>query len=355
MARKRQNVFIFGAGVSAAFGIAVTKGLLEAVVKYVPSAQIRDLHALLEFMYPGFDKSLGNYPNIEDFLNLLEMAKIFNRDFHPSSRWDEGRLERVKLSVLSAVTLYLWESTRDTSKLEPLELFSERLFRPDNVVITFNWDLTVERVWYDHSEDLDLEYLFPKESKRKKFYLLKPHGSIDWFKTRPLRGSLLEKRMKNLDKTLSYFPYFKLSKDPGLLKYLPVIVPPVYQKDLKAEFLNKVWTSIYKAVSRATHLYIIGYSMPKEDQFARFVLRRAIRNNIVNAQNNEGAKLKVTVVNPDESVEGTFSRLIGTNQTTLTRENAASVSTFEFIQASFQDYVTALDTSHDVSRRTSIT
>jgi len=342
---RRQKVFIFGAGVSASFGIAVTKNLLKDTVRYISGPRLRDLHSLLEFMYPGFDETLKNYPNIEDFLNLLEMAKTFNTDFQPSARWDEGRLEGVERTVLRGVTQYLWEAMRDTSKLEPLELFAERLFKPGNVAITFNWDLTVERVWYDHSEDLDLEYTFPKVSGRKKFYLLKPHGSIDWFKTKPLRGTTLGRRMDKHDEELGYYPYFKISKDPDLLKHLPVIVPPVYHKEFKTGFLNKVWTSVYTAVSRATDLWIIGYSMPREDQFARFVFRRAIRNNIANAQNKEKPPLKVTVINPDESVEGIFSRLVGTTQATLTKKSAATVSTFEFIQAQFQDYVAGLSAS----------
>jgi len=31
---------------------------------------------LLSYLYPAFDEDLRNYPNIEDFLNLLEMAKV---------------------------------------------------------------------------------------------------------------------------------------------------------------------------------------------------------------------------------------------------------------------------------------
>jgi hypothetical protein len=190
-----------------------------------------------------------------------------------------------------------------------------------SVVVTSNWDLTVERVWYNHSDNLDLEYLYPKTgNKRPKFYLLKSYGSIDWFEAKPLRGTALESKMKKHDDSLSYYPYFKISKDPDLLRRSPVIVPPIYNKEIKGRFLSKVWTSVYRAISRATELWVISYSMPKEDQFARFVFRRAIRNNITNAQSRKKPPLKVTVINPDETVESTFSRLIGTTQGTLTRQ-----------------------------------
>jgi hypothetical protein len=266
------------------------------------------------------------------------MAKTFNKKFVHSKTWDEARLGAVEKIVLRAVTKYLWESIRDTSRLRPIENFAETLFRSGNVVVTFNWDLTVERVWYDHSEKLDLEYSLPKEGERRDFYLLKPHGSIDWFHAKTLGGTTVEKEMSKHDKTVSYYPYFKISKNPELLKYLPVIVPPVYNKEFRTTFLNEVWRSVYKAVSRATELCIIGYSMPKEDQFARFVLRRAIRNNIADAQKGKKPQLRVTVINPDENVEGTFSRLVGTAHASRNTKSTAAGSTYEFIQAYFQNY-----------------
>jgi hypothetical protein len=34
-----------------------------------------EVHRVLRYLYPSFDQTLKNYPNIEDFLNFLEMAK----------------------------------------------------------------------------------------------------------------------------------------------------------------------------------------------------------------------------------------------------------------------------------------
>jgi hypothetical protein len=86
-------------------------------------------------------------------------------------------------------------------------------------------------------------------------------------------------------------------------------------------------------VSQATELHIIGYSLPREDQFARFVFWRAIRNNLVNVEKRKKCPLTMRVVNPDETVWTTFSRLVG---------STGSGTKMEFKQTLFQDYASGL-------------
>ena len=108
----------------------------------------------------------------------------------------------------------------------------------------------------------------------------------------------------------------------------PVIVPPVSAKEFSHKILRQTWRGIYKAVSKATELYVLGYSLPKEDQFARLVLGRALRSNRLKVEKKEKRPLQIIVVNPDEGVETTFRRLLGPN-----------VPTFIFHQATFENFV----------------
>lgn len=134
-----------------------------------------------------------------------------------------------------------------------------------------------------------------------------------------------------LDDVLCYYPEFNRASNPKLAQVAPAIVPPVADKEFQYEFLKKTGRYVFRAVTDATDLHIIGYSLPKEDQFARFVLRRAVRNNIVQASRRKERPVRVRVVNPDPAVEGTFSRLVG-------RE----VAEFDFRQALFEDYAISL-------------
>lgn len=121
-----------------------------------------------------------------------------------------------------------------------------------------------------------------------------------------------------------------MSRD--LIEATPVIVPPVSNKEFSEySVFQETWASVYRAISSATVLTILGYSLPREDQFSRFVFRRALRNNIKNAQKGKKDPLEVIVVNPDETTEGTFSRLVGRDETK-----------FRFHRSYFQDFVDSL-------------
>jgi hypothetical protein len=333
--RYRGRVFIIGAGVSASCGIAVANRILrEAILRMerTDSTWADRIHNLLGYLYPNFEHSLRNYPNIEDFLNLLEMAKRFNtEEFIASTRWSEPELDQVKAITLKAVTDYIWDLMGDRHKQRLISDFVGENLRKGDTIITFNWDLTFERALEGYPGDPGFLYTYSREREEKAFSLLKPHGSIDWFERKAIRRLVSESQVGNLDDTLCYYPRFDRAENPQLAKIPPVIVPPIATKEFEFDFLKRTWRFIYRAVSDATELHIIGYSLPREDQFARLVFRRAIRNNILNAQKRGQQPVRVTVINPDPAAETTFSHLVGRD-----------VEDFDFRQAFFEDYVEGL-------------
>lgn len=337
------RVFILGAGVSAACGVAVAKDILGESIEGLDHTELAEadlIHKLLKFLYPGFDADLKNYPNIEDFLNLVEMGELFNEEFIGSTLWSPIKLRKVKQKTLGIVTKYLWNRIQEKSRLLPLYNFSKRLLKHGNVIITFNWDLTVERAWNDKAGDtLQIKYSFPGDRKGNDLYLLKPHGSIDWFRKKDLKGLPAANKVESLGhSSLCYYPFFRLGKDPDLIKVPPVIVPPIWNKDFRSKFLRDTWVSVYRALSQAEDLHILGYSLPKEDQFARFVLRRALRNNLLRVRDGKKGRLHMRVVNPDNAVEGTFSRLVGVGD-----EESGKAVKFRFIPANFEHYLSWLE------------
>ena len=286
-------------------------------------------HRLLKYLYPNFDEQMRNYPNIEDFLNLLEMAKRFNtEEFIKSDLWPKDKLEEVEAITLRAVTDYIWSLMGNRDEQGHIRDFVHRSLQIGDTIITFNWDLTIERALEDHPSNPGFLYTYSRNRKEKSFSLLKPHGSIDWFQRKAVWNLVSKAKLGILDSELCYYPRFDRAAIPKLAEIPPLIVPPVASKEFKFEFLKRTWRFVFRAVSDATELHIIGYSLPREDQFARLVFRRAIRNNIVMASRLNEKPIKVLVVNPDPATEGTFSRLVG-----------RGVEDFDYRQAYFEDYV----------------
>jgi hypothetical protein len=125
------------------------------------SAKTDQIHKLLQYLYPNFDTRMRNYPNIEDFLNLLEMAKKFNsEEFIKSTSWSKLRLEEVKRLTLKAVTDYIWEKMGDSGKQRVVYEFVRQNLREGDTVITFNWDLTFERALENYIGDPGFLYTY---------------------------------------------------------------------------------------------------------------------------------------------------------------------------------------------------
>jgi hypothetical protein len=325
---KSARVFLLGAGVSASCGLPVAQNVLQKAMDLLAQRNVPNwdrIHKLLAYLYPSFSVPLRNYPNIEDLMNLIEMALDFNsEEFIVSSLWPESELKKVKRMVLQTVTDYFWDQM-STAQLEPIRNFVRTCLREGDTIVTFNWDVTIEQAletvgkfdfWYEPSADI---------------LLLKPHGSIDWFFRDKIPKETF-RDVRKIDDALCVYPKFTLAKYQKM-KQAPVIVPPTFQKDFSQPFFQLTWRRIYKAVSGATDLFFMGYSLPKEDQFARLVLSRALRNNRLRVLKGKKRELRVRVVNPDESAQTTFVRLVGLGHKMH----------FEFYPTTFDQYVNSVE------------
>ncbi len=297
------------------------------------SHEAKEVCEALKYLYPDFEPTFKSYPNIEDFLNLLEMARVFNtEEFVESTLWPKERLARVTGIVLRAVSEYIWSFCSDGHQPSAsLQTYAIDYIAHGDVIITFNWDMTIEQVISDRPNPLNIAFQYSRNTSRKEVTLLKPHGSIDWFDK---DSAPLIHRVNgvDLDSSIRCISLSDLLLAHDLTNATPVLVPPLSNKDFSSSpVLSQTWNSIYRAVSDATILIILGYSLPKEDQFSRFVLRRALRQNVLRSKRKEKRALAVAVVNPDETTEGTFARLVGRDQVN-----------FEFHRAYFEDFVDGL-------------
>jgi hypothetical protein len=265
------------------------------------------------------------------------MAMAFNsQDFIESNVWSKEKLKQVKAITLKALTAYLWGKMRVEGNFQALREFVQTFLRPSDTLITFNWDVSLEKALFTRDEEFDIPYSYSRKQQGNNFVILTPHGSIDWLLRKDVHSQRLRSKTITLDESVCVYPEFNFAKDPKLADLQPVIVPPISSKDFGISFLTRTWKSIYHAVADATDLHIYGYSLPREDQFARFVFRRAVRTNLISVERKKKRSLKLTVVNPDDSVVITFQRLTG-----------PEVGQFRFFHATFEDYVGSMNGESD--------
>lgn len=186
--------------------------------------------------------------------------------------------------------------------------------RADDVVITFNWDTSLDRAllesghWYpDDGYALSFAKLLDKNWRdpikvKSRIQLLKLHGSVNWLTnwiTYDQNGELSipvgpSGRIEPLcfvDGSKSYetwddgsriarwpfsFPYFPRSPLSGM-PTMSLIIPPVQQKNLNEfeEFLAPVWKRADAALRKAKEWFIAGYSFPPTDAHVNSLIRQA--------------------------------------------------------------------------------
>ncbi len=144
-------------------------------------------------------------------------------------------------------------------------------------IITFNYDLVIETALTALGIDWNYGTIDANDEKRPSHErcvkLLKLHGSINW--ARP-SGS---------DNPRSQIPDTRLLKDyetyRDLLgaRYVPLIVPPTWQKNFDGA-LAFVWDDAVKALTDATRIGILGFSIPASDGHFKYLIAAGLRNNI---------------------------------------------------------------------------
>ncbi len=100
------------------------------------------------------------------------------REFGGGERWSEhGSRERLALKFFLAKVIAI--ATPDASTLPAYYLRFARDLTPNDVVVTFNWDVLLEKVL----RHVGTEYSYTGEAD--KILILKLHGSLNWISGEP--------------------------------------------------------------------------------------------------------------------------------------------------------------------------
>lgn len=172
------TTYVFGAGASLHVGYPLASTMGEALLDFMLGYPMQPYPNAAQLLIDTFGKS----PNIEDLITAVHHRISSLKDVQAS----DARLERSRLgNSLGALGTSLREWFREIHR-KPAPVYAEfpdKIVQPGDVVITFNYDDSLEReVKRSGKWDLSRGYGFPLGALEHSFdvLILKLHGSVNW-------------------------------------------------------------------------------------------------------------------------------------------------------------------------------
>jgi len=322
VAAKRYSILVLGAGFSKPAGFPLASELWAEVRRRAAALGGRaskfreDLASYVRYrrLCDGIELSEEDI-DFEDFMRFLDIEHFL--ELRGSDTWShEGNEGTIVAKTL--IGRILAELTPPVEDVPELYVEFARRLQPDDSVLTFNYDVLLERTLEATGKPYRLFPLrYDSASKhtatvgdsRDEVRVIKLHGSIDWF-DRTLYG-MREKECRKHGLTASRpHPVFAHLDELGVTKLLdgprfdddplnqmyrvrnvkalyqkelmfratPCLMAPSSVKILYAQRLRDFWWGLGHAGALNFGLAIIGFSLAPQDDYARQVIYRLVRN-----------------------------------------------------------------------------
>ena len=339
-----RNVYILGAGFSCDAGFPIVSNFLNCMrdaCDWLKDArrekEYKSVERVFQFRLRAASAGLRINLNVENIEDLFSLASANDNDslkndvvIAIAATLDyvkshlKGNSCKVCNSTIKQPPSWLQRTDREmhemnTYSCSPYHLYAgiiSRTLWPGphdsyDTVITFNYDTVLEdalldigvKFHYGFSESEGITFSSSKSispnSTLDALPILKLHGSVNWgTKSNPDRINVFE-RYQNI-----------LESD-----YSVLLVPPTWRKAFDGALL-KVWDSAVKALSMATRIVIIGFSMPATDAHFKYLLAAGLQQNIslrkiifINPEIEQLEKNVNDIIRPDLKKQGILAPL----------------------------------------------
>ncbi|MEZ5893766.1 MAG: hypothetical protein R3C58_11580 [Parvularculaceae bacterium] len=337
-----KTVLIVGAGATrAAGGRSAKKSLPPLDADFFQIAKLLD-RAATGRVSQHLETSLGEYANtlccsLETATTYLYLKAL---DSKPNDSHHIAFLRMLDLLHLVLANNTNRLKTGPRSLMYRLLLSElERVVTPENLtVITFNYDLLLERVLDELSKHRAGAFFFPGCYRikgleasnvtgingRQEFHtgdlsnqgisVLKLHGSLNWQSNHTSQNPT-PSAVTSINRALYVLDAVEISRSLSwrrnhrLVHMKPIIVPPVSGKrGIMHKDIVPLWKNAANALQEAERIVIIGYSCPALDLEARILLSENLRKN---------DKKNVYVINPSTETAARFSDICGVDHITI--------------------------------------
>jgi len=256
------------------------------------------------YFYP--DHGPNFRPEVPDFFTVLSTYADIAREGLPQGFPDRGLLTDLKFAITRILSDR--SKTAVTGLAMPHSVVDEIIQR-GSVVVTSNWDLLIEKAAQLRSVPVRLSGP-PSDSS---LVVLKLHGSVDWTLKNDCTKTVGQANYSSLD-NLMFSPRSRPHSLTGrsvvrahALEFWtrtyqivkgstadPYMLTMARGKSDRIAPLMPIWTDAYRALSSASEVHVIGYSMPPDDVEIRTLLRAGHERGMGNP--------KVIVRNPSPEV-----------------------------------------------------
>lgn len=304
------RVFVLGSGFSAPGGAPLTRNILSRIFA-AENIKPHMCHLQTWLGKTFFNKKPDWIKTVsfEEILSRLDLIKYYRP--YPDINYQE--LEYYEELLLAGFTGLLAAEKNNTNP--ELYLNFVDFLRSDDLVVSFNYDLVLEKAL--QQRNIDPDYMLPVEcapdychldKKKPELAMLKLHGSINLYfcpfcrRTYFFSHSFTLHPLPGEERPVCT----KCRSDSGnhpRLKHL-VIAPTLY-KSYSLPSIRRLWFLALEKLMRAGEIYFIGYSLPEEDilsyQLFDFAWQSAAQ------------KPQVTVVNGPQAALHGFRQIYGEN------------------------------------------
>jgi hypothetical protein len=284
------TTYIFGAGASRDAGYPLASEMGKELLKFMVGSSDLWIRASGEFVSDMF----GEAPNIEDVITELQSQIESLKDANnPDDRTQRMRLGNRRAYL--GVGLREWFREIRSSPAPSYAAFADRIVKPGDVIITFNYDESLERELRRIGEwDISDGYGFPLGTAEHSsdVLMLKLHGSVNWLVS-VFGGATGGAFIVDPNSSLGNHPVIHRA-DLQFLGYesfsghtyesggaFPCLVLPGRTKEFFydtsfghefSEFWDFLWSQAASALNKSDKIVVCGYSLPEADQRARDLL-----------------------------------------------------------------------------------
>lgn len=319
---KYGRIIILGAGFSAKAGLPLGSALSIALIDHIQKDHDKDSPLYLDLeKYLRYKKRADGFApdpedvDVEDFLSYLDIEHFLG--LRGSDTWSEEG-NKGQILVKRFIGKFIHENTPLVGTIPDMYLEFANQLQPGDFVLTFNYDVLLERSLDQVGNPYRLfptryssvgEHSGTVDTSREEVTVLKMHGSVDWF-DKSAFNSMKESFQRQGHSDM--VPSDAIFADESRYKPVPLVDGPRYPNDplnnmyrisepdffyshpdppatpwilspsrskiLYSPVVHEFWYGIGQSGGWNLGMAIIGFSLPKHDEYMRQALDLLIRN-----------------------------------------------------------------------------